>query len=196
MDTARQIGWWYHPDLDTKKRWFGHLGGFDSEIGWQQYLDIMNENVQKVEQAAVDERTPITEIFEPEQSDKQIVPIINALVNDVEGVFQVNIPNRGSILPGFPEDLVIECQGVVDASGIHGVTVPPLPHKLMISAMLPRWQRAELVVEAVRKTDYDLLLLALLYDPRTHSPKQAEILLSEWLSDPRNKRLAELFKVR
>ena len=38
-DTPRMVGWWYHTDLETKKRWYGALGGFDSEIGWGQYLE-------------------------------------------------------------------------------------------------------------------------------------------------------------
>ncbi len=72
---------------------------------------------------------PISQTFKPVQSDEQIVPIINALVNDVEGLYQVNIPNHGQIIKGFPEDLVIECQGVVNGSGVHGVSAPALPAK-------------------------------------------------------------------
>lgn len=191
-DTPRQAGWWYHTDLETKKRWYGHLGGFDSEIGWSQYLERIGERVRQVERAALDASKPITDTFPPVQSDEQIVPIINALVNDVRGIYQVNIPNRGPILQGFPEDLVVECQGVVDASGIRGIAVPPLPRKLMAGAMIPRWKRAELFVEALRSRDRDLLLLYLLEDPRTRSLAQAELLLEEWLADPRNERVIRL----
>jgi len=193
VDTPRSIGWWYHTDLETKKYWYGHLGGFDSEIGWNQYLQDMTANVQRVERAALDEAHPITQTFKPEQSDEQIVPIISSLVNDTQAIYQVNIPNHGPILPGFPEDLVVECQAVVDATGIRGITIPPLPEKLMIGAMIPRWQRAELVVEALRKRDRELLLLNLLNDPRTRSLEQAEGLLKEWLADPRNQPVAKLF---
>ena len=52
---------------------------------------------------------------------EQIVPIINALVNDVPGIYQVNIPNRGPLIQGFPEDLVVECQAVVSSAGIRGI---------------------------------------------------------------------------
>ena len=131
-DTPRMVGWWYHTDLATKKRWYGELGGFDSEIGWGQYLDAMAANVRKVEAAAMDDARPVTETFKPVQSGEQVVPIINALVNDVEGTYQVNIPNgghldgrqdgRATIIAGFPADLVIECQGVVSAAGIRGVS--------------------------------------------------------------------------
>jgi alpha-galactosidase len=192
-DTPRFAGWWYHPDLATKQRWYGALGGFDSEMGWQHYLDRMAQNVSKVERAAIDPATAATDTFAPVQSDEQIVPMIHSLVNDDPRLFQVNIPNRGPILPGFPEDLVIECQGLVDGGGIRGVSVPPLPAKLVVSAMIPRWQRTELVVEALRQADRDLLLHYLLVDARTQTLEQAESLLDEWLSDRRNQQVATLF---
>lgn len=193
VDCPRLVGGWYHVDLATKQRWFGRLGGFDSEIGWQQYLDRMAENVQKVEQAATDMDHPVSAVFPPKQSDEQIVPIINSLVHDVEALYQVNIPNDGQIVKGFPEDLVIECQGVVSGAGIRGVSAPHLPAKLMAGAMIPRWHHAELVVNAVRTHDRDMLLLYLLEDPRTRRLEQAEALLAEWLADPRCKSVAEWF---
>jgi alpha-galactosidase len=194
-DTPRQVGWWYHTDLATKQRWYGHLGGFDSEIGWGQYLERMRQNVQRVEKVALNEEQPVSETFQPVQSGEQIVPIIDALVNDVQGLYQVNIPNQGAILQGFPENLVFECQGVVDSSGIRGITVSPFPAKLMVGAMIPRWHQAELMVNALQSGDRDLLLLYLLEDHRTRSLEQAEALLEEWLADPRNERLARLFDI-
>jgi alpha-galactosidase len=127
------------------------------------------------------------------QSNEQIVPIVDSLVNDVERTFQVNIPNRGPILPGFPQDLVVECQGVVSGAGIRGVSVPPLPPKLMAGAMIPRWHRAELMVEALRAGDRGLLLLYMLDDHRTQTLEQAEALVDEWLGDERNTRIARIF---
>jgi alpha-galactosidase/6-phospho-beta-glucosidase family protein len=63
----------------------------------------------------------------------------------------------------------------------------------MAGAMIPRWHRAELMVEALRTGDPDLLLLYLLDDQRTRSLEQAEALLGKWLADPRNERLARIF---
>jgi len=192
-DTVRLAGWWYHTDLATKQRWYGHLGGFDSEIGWRQYLAKMQQNVRRVERTALDRNTPVREIFKPVPSDEQIVPVINAMVHHVEGRFQVNIPNRGGILPGFPDDLVVECQGLVNADGIHGLAAPPLPRKLMLGEMLPRWRRAELVIEAIRSRDRDLVLLYLLESHHAHSLEQAQGLLDAWLADPRNDAMATFF---
>jgi len=192
-DTPRICGWWYHTDLETKQRWYGPAGGFASEIGWGQYLENIGKRTRTVEQAALDESRPISETFEPKQSREQIVPIVDALVNDVEGFYQVNIPNQGQIIKGFPEDLVVECQGVVSGAGIRGISAPPLPPRLMAGAMIPRWREAEQMVEALRTGDRNLLLLCLLGDHRTRSLEQAEALLDEWLRDPRNERMARFF---
>ena len=189
-DTPRKVGWWYHTDLATKQRWYGPTGGFDSEIGWGQYLDDIGERVRRVEHAALDTYKPVSETFRPVQSDEQIVPIIDSLVNDVERLYQVNIPNEEQIIDGFPRDLVIECQGVVSSAGIRGVRASPFPPKLMAGAMIPRWHRAELMVNALRTHDRDLALLYLMQDHRTRSLEQAEALLKEWLGDPRNETLA------
>jgi len=195
-DTPRMVGWWYHTDLKTKQRWYGPLGGFDSEIGWGQYLKNVAERAKVVERAALNEDKPITETFKPERSREQIVPIINALVNDVEGLYQVNIPNTGQIINGFPENLVIECQGVVSGAGIRGVSAPPFPSRVMAGAMIPRWREAEQMVEALRTGDRNLMLLYLLEDHRTRNLGQAEKLLDEWLADPRNEHIAGLFGER
>ena len=195
-DTPRIAGWWYHTDLNTKKRWYGSLGGFDSEIGWAKYLEGRDERVRQIESVALDESKPVSETIKPVQSREQIVPIIDALANGVEGTYQVNIPNRGPLIQGFPEDVVVECQAVVNGAGIRGLPAPALPSNLVAGAMVPRWARAEQVVEALRSGDRELLLVYLLEDPRTRSLDQAEALLTEWLADPRNGRVARRFGVR
>jgi alpha-galactosidase len=192
-DTPRMVGWWYHTDLETKQRWYGPTGGFDSEIGWGQYLEHIGERVRRVEEVALDEGRLVSDTFKPVQSNEQIVPIIDSLVNDVERLFQVNIPNQGQIVKGFPEDLVIECQGVVSGVGIRGVSAAPFPDKLMAGAMIPRWHRAESMVKALQTGDPDLVLLYLLNDQRTRSLAQAEALLAEWFAEPRNERVARHF---
>jgi alpha-galactosidase len=195
-DTPRFAGWWYHTDLETKRRWYGHLGGFDSEIGWGQYLERIGQKVATIEQAALDENRPISATFEPKQSDEQIIPIINSLANDQEAIYQVNVPNRGPLIPGFPQNLVVETQGVVNGAGIHGVMPSALPPKLVAGAMIPRWHQAELVVEAVCQADNDLLLLYMLNSHHSRSLEQAETLLIEWLADPRNERVRNHFGTR
>ena len=76
---------------------------------------------------AQDENRRVTEEFKPELSGEQIVPIINAITNDEPGTYQVNVPNRGPLIAGFPENLVVEVQAVVDRGGVHGMAEPPFP---------------------------------------------------------------------
>jgi alpha-galactosidase len=186
-DTPRFGAWWQNDSLASKKKAFGErLGGFDSLEGWQLYLDKMSENVRLIETVVTNEQAKVTDVFKPVQSDEQIVPIINALVNDVPGIYQVNIPNRGQIIKGFPEDLVIECRGVVDGKGISGIMEPALPEKIIAGVMIPRWAEAESRILAVKTGDYNAFKSMLLQDRRTLKPEQADALLDEWLSDPRN----------
>ncbi len=192
-DTPRFAGWWYQTDTATRQRWYGVHGGFDSEIGWAQYLERIEERVKAVEKAARDETVKVTDLFPPKASEEQIVPIIDSLAHDVQARYQVNVPNRGPVIQGFPEDLVIECQAVVDRSGIRPVTVPPLPRRLVTGAMIPRWHKAELLVESFRRGDRNLLLNYLLVEPRTRSLDQAERVAAEWLADPGNATVARRF---
>ena len=193
-DAPRQVGWWYHTDLETKQKWYGKTGGFDSEIGWQQYLDELTINLEKIETAAYDTNIRATDIFTPEQGDEQIVPIINAMTNDIPGIFQVNIPNKGHLIEGFPEDLVVEVEALVNGSGIHGIKMPALPVTVFAGAMIPRWREAEQVVGCMQYQSYNLLLQFIMNDPRTNSKEQAEAMLAEWLSSPYNTRLSDYFK--
>ena len=57
------------------------------------------------------------------------VDVIDALVNDRGDTWPLNVPNRGA-LPGFPDDLVVEVPGRVDAHGFTPLPVPPLPREV------------------------------------------------------------------
>jgi len=192
-DAPRVLGWWYHNDLATKQRWYGKLGGFDSEIGWGLYLEDIAKNIERVENAAHTPGVRATDIFKPVQSGEQIILIINSMVNDMEALYQVNIPNRG-LLDGFPDDIVVETQGVVNGDGVHGIKMKPLTRAVTVGAMIPRWRDAELLVECVRQRSKNLLLLYVLHDQRTRTLEQAEKLIAEWLDEKHNTRAAGYFK--
>jgi len=192
-DTPRMVGWWYHTDLETKKKWFGSHGGFDSEIGWGQYLNGIAASLKRVEDAVLS-NGKATDVFKPVQSGEQIVPIINALTNDVEGVYQVNIPNTGRLLDEFPKDVVVEGPGIVNGAGVFGIKARPLPVSVVVGAMIPRWREAEQLVECIRQRNLNILKLLLLGDARSRSLDQVESLLDEWLSDPHNTAMANYFK--
>lgn len=192
MDFPSMIGWLYNESLEAKKYWYSRQGGFDSVEGWQQYLDDLNKNLADIERVATDSTAKVAEVFEPVQSDEQIVPIIESLECDIKRVYQINVPNKGQLVEGFPEDVVVECEGVISGAGINGVHMGRLPDRVMANAMNPRFAQCELLCQAV-KGDIEALRVSLLMNHAAKSLAQVNKLIDTWLSDPRNK-YADVFR--
>jgi 6-phospho-beta-glucosidase len=55
------------------------------------------------------------------------IDVIDAIANDLQTQWPVNVPNAGGALPGFPEDLVVEVPAIVGRGGATPIAVPPLP---------------------------------------------------------------------
>jgi len=194
-DTARSGGWKYHYTLETKKRWYGHLGGFDSELGWKAYLDYLGERLARLEKIASDPNLLITEEVPPVLSDESVVPVINSIANDREAIYQVNVPNDGAI-PGIPGDVVVEVPAAVSAKGVRPIRVTPLPRRVMEMVIKLRIFRMELGLEAFLTGDRDVLLEELLSDPRTRSLEQAEAVIDAIMRLDFNKAMAEHYRRR
>lgn len=184
--------WWYHPDLETKSRWYGSLGGFDSEIGWQGYLDKMEANLGRIARAAADDATLVTESLPPRVSGELIVPIIDALANDRAGVFQVNVPNRGA-LPGIADDVVVEVPALVSRGGVQPLRLDPLPRGLMNRMLVPKILEMEMNLEVFQTGDAAVWFHQLMFDHRTRDPAQAIGAMRAVLNLPFNARLRERF---
>jgi alpha-galactosidase len=192
-DTSRAFTtWWYHTDLATKQYWFGPLGGFDSEIGWQMYLDKLQQNLEAIARAVRDESTPISKALPLMHSGELQLPLIDSLTNDVQRIMQVNMPNNGTI-QGIPDDVVIEGQAVVSGKGIQMLQVGKLPETLMMQIMLPRWIMLERTLSAYLHHDLTLLCDLLMEDHRTQSPEQTEKLLAAMFALPWNAEIARWY---
>lgn len=189
-DTTRSGGWKYHYNLETKKRWYGRLGGFDSEIGWQTYLSYLQKRIERLEEIASDPQKSITEEVPPVLSDESVVPVINSINSDKEAIYQVNVPNNG-VIPGIPHNVVVEVPAVVSAKGARPVQVTPLSKRVMEMVIKLRIFRMELGLEAFLTGDKDVLIEELLSDPRTKSPEQAEAVLKAIMSLEFNRGMAE-----
>jgi alpha-galactosidase len=192
-DTARSGGWKYHTDLITKKKWYGPLGGFDSEIGWSRYQADLRRQLNRMCKICDDASVSVTAEFPPMKSGEQHVPIIDAIVNDREGMFQVNVPNGGAV-DGVPSDVVVEVPALVGSRGVQRLHVGRLPERLMLHVIVPRMLRMEWALEAYLEGGRDLLTEWLLSDPRTKSFTQAEETIKEILALPFNKEMSEHYK--
>jgi 6-phospho-beta-glucosidase len=69
------------------------------------------------------------------------IDVMDAIFNDKNEVHPVNLPNKGSALPGFPDDLVVEALGRCHGGGIDLIAAKPLPrHVRGLVAMLGEYQ--------------------------------------------------------
>jgi alpha-galactosidase len=196
-DTSRAIwpeAWWYNLDLPTKQRWWGHLGGFDSDEGWAIMLHNLENHLQKIRAVADDQSQRVSDIFPPKASGEQMVPIIDALANDQRGYFLVNVPNNGAI-KGINDEVVVEVPAVVDGMGIHPNVVGELPQSVMLGAIWPQWLAMERRIAGFRNGDKRYLLQVLLSEQRTRSWEHAEAVLDAIMRMPGNEAMAAHFNI-
>ncbi len=191
-DTVRSGYWQFHLNLEAKKKWYGPLGGFDSEIGWGKYLEDLKKRVDEIFRVANDTTVRVTEVFPPKMSGEQHIPIMNALVNNVKGEFQINIPNKG-YLKDIPNNVVVEVPATIDVDGIKVGDIIQLPSKIILTVLMPRIIRMECEFYAFKSGDKEMLLALMLEDPRTKTVEQAEDLLKDLFFHEANREIAKFF---
>lgn len=186
--------WWYHTDLATKKYWFGEpFGGPDTEIARPYYVADHEAKMRQIAEVANDPRSHVSDHLGTTHTREQQLPIIDALTNNATGRFQVNVPNLGTI-DGIPDDVVVECQAEIDATGIHRIKPTPLPRKIMLEQVLPRWLEMERNVEAYKSGDVGMLLWTALTNHQTRTYEQAVAALQDVLAMPEHAELREHLK--
>ncbi|MGQ9479360.1 MAG: alpha-glucosidase/alpha-galactosidase [Thermoproteota archaeon] len=192
-DTVRGGTWKYHWNLETKKKWFGSLAGPDSETGWEVYLNMLKYSFDIIASAVKDPSTPLTKVLPPQLSRESIVPIVDSLVNDKEGIYQVNVLNK-DVISGLPDDVVVEIPAKIDGKGIHRLSVESLPKRVLNYVLKPRMMRMEWALEAFLEGGRDTLFEWLTVDPRTKSTGQVNQVIDAILSMPENQEMAKHFR--
>jgi alpha-galactosidase len=181
-DTVRRGGWWYHTDIETKKRWYGEpWGGPDTHLARPYFVKGLQDRIAMMTQWANDPNTDLVQAVGTEKTREQIVPIIDGLINNNEGYFQVNVPNHGA-LTGLPDDLVVEVPAIVNQKGIQPVRVGKLPPKIMLEQILPDWLDTERELLAFKTGDRSMLLQGVLNHHQTKSYDQAVAILDELMN--------------
>jgi alpha-galactosidase len=123
---------------------------------------------------------------------EQIVPIMDALVNNCEGQFQVNVPNRCA-LEGVPDNVVVEVPAVINQKGIQPLHVGSLPSKIMLEQILPEWLAMERQLEAFKTGDRSMLLWSALDSHQSRSYGQAVAVLEDLLAMEGNEEMNTYF---
>lgn len=187
-DTVRGGTWKYHSSLKTKQYWYGPTGGPDSEIGWALYTAHQEYWLATLAQAASDPRIPVSSLFPQTRTEESVVPLIESLMLDKPGEYQVNVLN-GNAIEGIPSNVAVEVPARVDARGIHPKTGLRLPRKILSLVLQPRLLRAEMAIAAFLEGGRQFLIDWLMLDPRTRSEEQAEKVWEEILSLPGNEEM-------
>jgi len=196
-DSVRNGSWKYHYNPETKKKWYGeHWGGADSDLGWAWYQNYLKASTDKSFKLALDKSVNLLQEFPPEvKSGEQHIPFIDALINGNQGRFVLNISNKGPIIPGIPEDVVVEVPVMVNKKGIHPEEInPPIPKRVMNMYLTPRMLRMEWALDAFVSGDKRILQEILIKDPRTKSFEQVKAVVDEILALPFNKEMKKHYE--
>lgn len=188
-DTVRSGTWKYHYDLQTKKKWYGPYGGFDSEIGWGRYLSHIDANNKMMMDFPNLGKDKILEEIPPKLGEDPVIPFIQAILFDtkIRAHFDIKNDNKGEkIIPYLPNNVAVEVPVIIDGKGIHPEKVNGLNSRIIKEVLLPRTINMEIALDAFYSGRKDVLLDSLYRDPRTHSNNQAEEVLDKILSLPEN----------
>ncbi len=184
-DTARCFSWKYHYDLETAKRWYGEIGGTDSELGLQMCLDRFQGNVDRMFRLLEDPKMDLTREIRPAKGNDEFSDFIDAVSLGEKKRLVLNIPNDGT-LSQFSEDLSIEVPVNIVDGKLHPEKVDSFPSRLLNFVLRPRVLRMEWALEAFESGDKEVLVENLIRDPRTKSEEQAREAIEEILSLPLN----------
>ncbi len=178
MDT---FGYWPSPSDDHVGEYLPYaweycgLEGYDfdavdraTEEGWRRLWHLASGE------------EPVDELLQHRSGEIAVPIIVGVLGNTHQYELAVNVPNAG-LIPNLPSWAIVEVPATVDATGVHGVAVGPLPEPI---AAMCHTQIAVIdrIVEAAVGGDRGAALQALLLDPLVNGISQAEAILDEMLA--------------
>ena len=136
----------------------------------------------------------VSEAFPVEASGEQTVPLIESIACDVPRRVQVNVMNRGSLVPGIPSNFEVEVPALVDGKGVRGLEVSGLPRPVLAYALRDRVAPVEAELEAYESGSRELLVELVMMDPWTRSREQAERLVERILKLPYHEEMRKHYR--
>ena len=183
-DTSHWSGaawpWWYHANPVVERSWHE-----DPSIGWDRYIHGSHRNAAKFAQVAADPSLRVTEVFPPELSGEQMIPIVEAIACDNPRVaYGVNLLNRGSYVAGVPQDFEIEVPVLASKRGIQPIQTDGLPPALIAHTLRDRVAPVELELAAYQAGSRDLLVQLILMDRWAQTEAHARAFVDEIMALP------------
>jgi len=111
-------------------------------------------------------------------SGERGVAVMTGIMNNKKAMIESGIIYNQGAIPNLPDDLAVEVPVVVDAAGVHPVSLGPLPTGIA-KLLLMQASVQQLAVEAAVKASKELALQALLIDPVINSSTAAVKILDE-----------------
>ena len=177
MDT---FGYWPSPSDDHVGEYLSYAWEYCGLEGYDfDWAERRGQQRWRQLQDWASGKEPVDDLFARTSGERAVPIIVGVLHNTHQYELSVNVPNAGFI-PNLPGWAVVEVPATVDATGVHGVKVGPLPGPI---AAMCRTQIAVIdrLVEAAVHGDRNAALQALLLDPVVTSISQAEAILDEML---------------
>jgi alpha-galactosidase len=111
-------------------------------------------------------------------SGERGVAVITAILHNRQRFIESAIVANRGVIPNLPDDAAVEVPVLVDAAGIHPITLGPLPDAVA-KLLAIQVSVQQLAVEAAVHASKDLALQALLIDPVVNSADAAVEILDE-----------------
>lgn len=161
---------WYTTTEEKRRHYHAKMHYLESylrrgEAAWQSIMQLVN-----------DPSASVSSVFS-QRSDEVAVELIDCLWNGRQGVFELTVPNHGSI-PDFPNESALEVPVLVSSDAVRPLKTNGLPYS-MSAHVRRRLAEEELQMEATIQQDKGLLVQAMLLDPYTQSPQQADAFLKD-----------------
>jgi len=103
---------------------------------------------------------------------------IGGIIHDRKRMLESGIVYNRGVIPNLPGDAAVEVPVMVDAAGLHPVSLGPLPDGIA-KLLTVQVQVQQLAIEAAVRGSKELALQALLIDPVVNSATAAVKLLDE-----------------
>lgn len=181
--------WWYHADDETER---GYCEYIPMEA-WNGYFDGSDLAAADIIGLSGDKSRSVKD-FLGDCRDDLVIPLAESLLFNIPAVKTVNLPNRGGLVPGIPEDFAVEVQALCQKDGIHPIMTDPLPRSVIAHILRDRVAPVEMELEALNSGRLDFLEELVLMDKWATSIRQARGFIDEILSLPYHSEMRAHYK--
>jgi len=116
------------------------------------------------------------------------------VINNVKRRFVLNISNEFDAIPTLPSDIFVEVPTYVSGENLQPEPLESIPKIMYSRVFYPRIEILEWSLEAFTAGRKDLIVDALMRDPRTKTNKQAEEVVNAILNLPFNQDMKQHYK--